>query len=1102
MNALPRVSAVAFLSTFCWLDVAAGVGPVVQWERALGGTRADWGRSVQHTSDGGYIIAGTTYSFIEPATPHQRGGTPSEVYLVKTDSVGNVQWEKSFGLWESNRGAATGYAVVQTFDGGYVVAGDMMGIGLVKTDSAGNIQWDKAGEEPYATYLSVRQTSDGGYIIVGHTSDGILLLKADPAGNTEWTKTYGRHYFDECHSVQQTPEGGYIIVGTMEWYTTRGKDIYVIKTDSDGNVEWQKTYGSDFNDGGREVCLTSDGGYVVTGHLSGGAGLIKIDSAGRVRWEKTYGAPEGNVVRSIYGSHGRSVQQTSDAGYIVAGSSNFYSKEYEEAYVVKTDSEGNAEWEETFGGAGSAAGESVDVTSDGGYIICGSTGAEGLDVYLLKLGGTADIGSLQVTIEPQDAIASGAQWRRAGTLTWHDSGDVETGVPVGEHTIEFKAVPSFTAPSDQAVTIADGEKSNCIGIYTDGDAIINPFDAEGSLLGTITGAIRVNHLGWRPGDPKAAILRDRPQTAVELRRRSDNSIVGSYTSGDLKADEDSGDNCALLDFSEIDTPDHYYLYLPSLDERSYSFRIAKDVYAIAGAAAMKSFYFQRCNHERVLPYASDALGRFAGIDGQWLDGACHLGDHQAAAAPAARFLDHGPLDLRGGWHDAGDYQKTLWGRGVAEMLWAFEFNPEVWNDGQLNIPESGNGIPDLLDELAWELDFYLRMQRPDGHFLTSVKHNSDTTSASSPPSACTGERVYFDGTAPKGNGWSGGGTSTVLATANAVRCLAHAAIVFDNIGESTKAYGYREAALKGWAWLNVATPTSPAKQEERHAKCAAAAAVYRVNPADPNAKYVVESFPWQTWDGNLLWSVTPCDTVRTSAAWHYLSHPDANEAIKATIRDALRAVVVDGALAEEGIYGGMYGDSENAWDWSWGSNRAQAMYGANLFAAARFGAQGNHSVEDIERLAFRYVHYLLGINPLNMLYMTNMAAYGGEHSSFQIFHGWFSHTGVDGDQGNKYYNGKPPDVNEPMYPYYPEDFQESLYGPAPGLLPGGPNLAYDGTYSIPNRQYPAYAYRDWSVGCDWRDGACRSRSWQITEPSCRYQGALVLLLSFVMPEVR
>ena len=638
-----------------------------------------------------------------------------------------------------------------------------------------------------------------------------------------------------------------------------------------------------------------------------------------------------------------------------------------------------------------------------------------------------------------------------------------------------------------------GGSSNDAGIPGD-DGLQPTIDATPAidaapLVGEVTGVIRANHFGWRPTDTKVAVVLELGNTALELRQFGDNSVAANLTSTALSSDEDSGDQIALVDFSSVTTPGSYYLYEPSGNQRSYVFMIADDVYNIAGKAAVKSFYFQRCNHSRVLPYASDALGGVAGNGGQWVDSACHGGDSAATAGVGSP--DHGSLDLHGGWHDAGDYQKTLWGRGVGHMLWAYELNPTAWPDQQLNLPESGNGIPDLLDEIAWELDFYLRMQRPDGHFMTSVKGRNG--SSMSPPSSADEARVYFDSTAPSGDGWSGGGTTTYEATANAVRALAHAAIVFAASGATATATSYRDAALAGWSWLD-------GESGDERARCAAAAAVYRLDPSVSSAESRVESFSWSNWGGDLPYNVTPGDGLLTQAAWHYLSTSAGDASKKSEIRTALKEAIVDRALAEAGAFGGLYGDSGNGWDWGWGSNRAHAIYGANLLVAARLGALGDNDADEVGDLAERYLHYLLGLNAKNMVYMTNMAAYGGEHSSFQIYHGWFSHTAADGDHGNSDYNGKPASAVEPMYPYHADDDQTSTYGPAPGLVPGGANWYYNGSYDIPNRTYPAYAYRDWSVGCDWTGSACASASWEITEPMCAYQGPLVLLLSLVMSD--
>jgi hypothetical protein len=620
-----------------------------------------------------------------------------------------------------------------------------------------------------------------------------------------------------------------------------------------------------------------------------------------------------------------------------------------------------------------------------------------------------------------------------------------------------------------------------------------PPDAAVPPLGEVSPAIHVDHLGWRPGDRKVAVLVDRPGVTVELRRGSDGAVVGTYTSGALEADEDSGDQVARVDFSDATTPGGHYLYLPDEGLRSYLFRIADDVYDIVGAAAAKSFYFQRCNHDKALPHAGDALLGFDGLGGQWVDSTCHGGDTAAPAGPGS--ADHGALDLRGGWHDAGDYQKTLWGRGVPELLFAYEVNPGAWPDGQLAIPESGNGVPDLLDEVAWELDFYVRMQRPDGHFMSSVKGRGDTSV--SPPSTSDQGRVYFDATSPSGDGWSGGGVTLTLATANATLALAHAAIVYAPV-DGDAADRYEAAARAGWAWLAGVTP---ADATERRLRVAAAAAVTRLDGGVTSARAVVEGFAWSTWDGLRGGGGTPSEGMLTTAAWHYLSATGGDAGVRAAMITGVREIVVDGAFAEAGAYGGMFGGPGNGWEWSWGSNRQQSYYGANLMMATRFaddGALGTRAEADVIALAQQHLHDLLGLNPLAMVYLSNMAAYGGEHSSFHVYHGWFSHDGADGDHGNPQYDGKPAAVDEPLYPYHPDDANTSTYGPAPGLLVGGPNWYYAGLYDIPNAELPAYAYRDFSVGCDWDGAQCRAAAWELTEPMAAYQGPFVLLASWFM----
>ena len=367
--------------------------PYEEWNRTFGGTSDDLGEYVQQTADGGYIMAGRT------------GFTALERYdalLIKADAYGNEMWNKTFGDG-GGLGRDWVECVQQTSDGGYILGGSTNTYGagsydwwLIKTDSSGNELWNKTyGGSNLDGMQRAYQTTDGGYILVGNTysygagGGDIWLIKTDGNGNELWNRTYGGTNDEYPYSVQETNDGGYIITALTYSYGAGNGDAWLIKTDSSGNQLWSRTFGGSDYDQGSMAQQTSDGGYIIGGaSASYGAGLwdawlIKTDSSGNELWNKTYGGSDNGWCRTV--------QQTADGGYILLGSCNYYYHVSSDVWLIKTDGFGNEQWDKAFGGTGIDFGRVVQQTTDGGYIIIAETtsfGAGGQDVWLIKVAGT------------------------------------------------------------------------------------------------------------------------------------------------------------------------------------------------------------------------------------------------------------------------------------------------------------------------------------------------------------------------------------------------------------------------------------------------------------------------------------------------------------------------------------------------------------------------------------------------------------------------------------------------------------------------------------------------------------------------------------------
>ncbi len=330
-----------------WVVKFSSTGSI-EWKKTYGGTDVDWAYEIQQTFDGGYILAGYTASNNGDVSGNHGG---KDAWVVKLNGSGGIQWQKSLG----GSGWDEAWAIRQTTDGGYIMAGrsasqngDVTGnhgsldYWIVKLSSIGGIEWQKSlGGTGEDNAYAVKQTSDGGYIVAGeslsqngditgnHGDADYWVVKLSATGSLEWQKSFGGSSLDRSNDIVQADDGGYVVVGQAssnngditQHYL--GYDIWVVKMDPSGEIQWQKSLGGSDQDWGSAIQKTSDGGYVIAGSAWSTDGdlqncncivdiwVVKVSSEGILQWQKSLGGSMGEDGNAIY--------QTSDGGYVVAG---------------------------------------------------------------------------------------------------------------------------------------------------------------------------------------------------------------------------------------------------------------------------------------------------------------------------------------------------------------------------------------------------------------------------------------------------------------------------------------------------------------------------------------------------------------------------------------------------------------------------------------------------------------------------------------------------------------------------------------------------------------------------------------------------------------
>ncbi|MEP7145766.1 MAG: glycoside hydrolase family 9 protein [bacterium] len=598
--------------------------------------------------------------------------------------------------------------------------------------------------------------------------------------------------------------------------------------------------------------------------------------------------------------------------------------------------------------------------------------------------------------------------------------------------------------------------------------------------------IKIDQFGYRNFDKKIAVISNpitgynssspfTPGSNYQIRKWIDDAVVFSGTilswNGGATQSQ-SGDKIWWFDFSSLTDDGSYYVFDVTNNVRSYQFEINDRVYLNTLKQAMRTFYYQRCGTGKNAPYAQPG----------WTDIACHSGTLQDLDCRLYNNADPSTSkNLSGGWHDAGDYNKyvNFTFETMIDIFLAYKENPNVWDD-DYNIPESGNGIPDILDEAKYELDWLLRMQNTNGSVLSIV--GVQNFGSGSPPSADHNTRHY--------------GPATTSATFTAASLFALGALQYNRIGQTAYAGLLQTAAVNAWNWAAInpditfynagvigAGEQEVGTYERLIRQIAASAFLYSLTGNNIYKTFFENNY---SQIHLMAWGFAyPFESGAQNVLLYYASLSGATalvaNSIKNTYKNSLKTNNPDNLPA--------YLDKTDAYraylsnnNYTWGSNTTKGRQGIMFTNMLVYDLDPPNNIYYREA-ALGYLNYFHGVNPTAFCYLSNMGSNGAENSVNEIYHSWFTDGSALWDRAGT-----------------------STYGPAPGFVPGGPNPSYSldgccpsgcsGNNSLcspslvtpPLSQPIQKSYRDWNTG--WPQN-----SWTITEPGIYTQASYIRLLS-------